>query len=139
MPGSSLVKISRDIFLFFSFLFFINLFIYFWLRWVFVVACGLSLVVASGGHSLLWCADFSPWRLLLLQSTGSRHAGFSSCGTRALEHRLSSCGTRTQLLRGMWDPTGPGPEPPSPALAGRLSTTVPPGKPSRDIFHRREV
>ena len=25
---------------------------------------------------------------------GSRCAGFSSCGTRALEHRLSSCGAR---------------------------------------------
>uniref|UniRef100_A0A8C6BTE6 Uncharacterized protein n=1 Tax=Monodon monoceros TaxID=40151 RepID=A0A8C6BTE6_MONMO len=26
--------------------------------------------------------------------TGSRHEGFSSCGLRTLEHRLSSCGTR---------------------------------------------
>ena len=32
--------------------------------------------------------------LLLLQSTGSSRAGFSSCGSRALERRLSSCGTR---------------------------------------------
>ena len=32
------------------------------------------------------------WWLLLLQSMGSRHAGFSSCGSRALERRLSSCG-----------------------------------------------
>ena len=31
--------------------FFINLFIYFWLRWVFVAAHGLSLVAASGGYS----------------------------------------------------------------------------------------
>ena len=29
----------------------VNLFIYFWLYWVFVVAHGLSLVVASGGSS----------------------------------------------------------------------------------------
>ena len=52
-----------------------------------------------------------------------------SCGSRAPECRLSSCGTRAQLLRGMWDPPGPGPEPVSPALAGGFLTTVPPGKP----------
>ena len=45
--------------------------IYFWLRWVFVAVRGLSLVVVSGGYSLLWHAGFSLWRLLLLQSTGS--------------------------------------------------------------------
>ena len=75
---------------------------------------------------------------------------FSSCGKRGplliavhgpptvaaslvAEHRLqtrrlSSCGSRAQLLRGMWDPPRPGLEPASPALAGRLSTTAPPGK-----------
>ena len=76
---------------------------------------------------------------------------FSSCGERGplfiavrgpltiaaslvAEHRLqmrrlSSCGSRAQLLRGMWDLPGPGLEPVSPALADRFSTTVPPGKP----------
>ena len=44
--------------------------------------------------------------------------------------RLSSCGSRTQLLRGMWDLPRPGLEPVSPALAGRLSTTAPPVKPA---------
>ena len=29
---------------------------------------------------------------LLLQSTGSRHVGFRSCGSRAIECWLSSCG-----------------------------------------------
>ena len=43
--------------------------------------------------------------------------------------RLSSCGSRAWLLRGMWDPPRPGLEPVSPALAGRFSTTAPPGKP----------
>ena len=43
--------------------------------------------------------------------------------------RLSSCGPRAQLLCGMWDPPRPGLEPVSPALAGRFSTTAPPGKP----------
>ena len=31
------------------------LFIYLWLRWVFVAAHGLSLVATSGGYSLLRC------------------------------------------------------------------------------------
>ena len=43
--------------------------------------------------------------------------------------RLSNCGSRAQLLRGTWDPPRPGLEPVSPASAGRLPTTAPPGKP----------
>ena len=43
--------------------------------------------------------------------------------------RLSNCGSWAQLLRGMWDPPRPGLEPVCPALAGRFSTTAPPGKP----------
>ena len=49
-------------------------------------------------------------------------------------HRLSSCGSRAQLLRGMWDPPRPGLEPVSPALAGGLPTTAPPGKPLPSHF-----
>ena len=67
-------------------LFLINLFIlliYFWLHWVFVAARGLSLVVMSGGYSSLQCTGFSLQWLLLLWSTGSRCAGFSSCGVQA--------------------------------------------------------
>ena len=81
---------------------------------------------------------------------------FSSCGKRGplliavrgpltvaaspvAEHRLqtrrlSSCGSRAQLLRSMWDLPRPGLEPVSPASAGRLSTTAPPGKPSFVFF-----
>ena len=81
---------------------------------------------------------------------------FSSCGKRGplfiavrgpliiaaslvAEHRLqmrwlSNCGSRAQLLRGMWDLPRPGLEPVSPALAGRLSTTAPPGKPCPKFF-----
>ena len=51
------------------------LFIYFWLCWVFVSVQGLSLVVASGGHSSSRCAGLSPSRPLLLRSTGFRRAG----------------------------------------------------------------
>ena len=59
------------------------LFISFWLRWVFIAACRLSLVVASGGYSSLWCTGSSLQWLLLLQSMSSRCMGFSSCGTWA--------------------------------------------------------
>ena len=48
---------------------------------------------------------------------------------RLQTRRLSSCGSRAQLLRGMWDLPRPGLEPASPALAGRFSTTAPPGNP----------
>ena len=68
---------------------------------------------------------------------------FSSCGKRGpltiaaslvAEYRLqmrrfSNCGSRAQLLHGMWDLPRLGLEPVSPALAGRFSTTAPPGKP----------
>ena len=95
---------------------------------------GFSLVVASGGYSSLWCAGFSLQWLLLLLIVGSRHAGFSSCGSQTLECRLSSCGARASLLSGMWDLPGPGLEPVSPALAGGSLTTEPPGKPQLMLF-----
>ena len=49
---------------------------------------------------------------------------------RLQTRRLSNCGSRAQLLRSMWDLPRPGLEPMSPALAGRFSTTAPPGKPA---------
>ena len=55
--------------------------------------------------------------------------GLSSCGSWALEHRLNSFGARAQLLHSMWNLSGPGIEPVSPALAGRFFTTEPSGKP----------
>ena len=94
-----------SVFFFFNINLFI-LFIYFWLRWVFVDAHGLSLVAVSGSYCSLWWAGFSLEWLLLLQSTGSGRPCASSCGTWA------------QLLRGMWNLPGPGLEPVSPALAG---------------------
>ena len=111
--------------------------IYFWLHWVFAAACGLSLVAASRGYSSLQCTGFSLRWLLLLWSTGFRHAGFSSCGLWALEHRLSSCGAQAQLLCGTWDLPGPGLEPVSPALAGGFLTTAPPGKSRMCSFDNR--
>ena len=40
-------------------------------------------LVLSRGHSKLRCVDFSVQWLLLLQSTGSRHVGFSGYGSQA--------------------------------------------------------
>ena len=69
-------------------------FFFFWLRWVFVAARGLSLVVASRGYSSLRCTGFS----LRLRSTGSRSTvaacSLSTCGSRALERKPSSCGAQ---------------------------------------------
>ena len=66
--------------------------------------------------------------LLGLWASAVAARGLSSCGERALERSLSSCGALALLLRGMWDLPGPGLEPMSPALAGGFLTTAPPGK-----------
>ena len=42
-------------------------------------------------------------------------------------------------LRGMWDLPRPGLEPVSPALAGRFSTTAPPGKPNTHTLLNKYV
>ena len=63
----------------------------------------------------------------------------SRCGARLQTRRLSSCGARVWLLRGMWDLPRPGLEPVSPASAGRLSTTVPPGKPQKCLYNQFDL
>ena len=73
--------------------------------------------------------------LLLLWSTGSRANWLCSCDSRAPEHRFSSWGARPQLFHGMWDLPGAGFEPVSPAQAGGLFTTEPPGKPSSHFIY----
>ena len=90
--GVPKTNLSFDINFFFNE--FIYLFIYLWLRWVFVAACVLSLVVASGGYTSLRRVGFSLWWLPSLRSTGSRCAGFSSCGTWA--QQLWLAGSRAQ-------------------------------------------
>ena len=85
--------------IFFYIYLFMYLFIYFfWLRWVFVAARGLSLVAASRGHSSLQCTGLSLQWPLLLQSTGSRHAGLSSCGTWAQQFWHVSSRAQAQQL-----------------------------------------
>ena len=89
-------SINHNYLFYFSFL--KKLFIY-WLHWVFIVVRGLSLVAVSGG------LHFVALRGLLIavashcgtQALGARASvvvarWLSSCGSQALERRLSSCG-----------------------------------------------
>ena len=111
-----------ELFFFLNFIYlFIHLFIS-WLCWVFVSVGGLPLVAASGGHSSSRCAGLSPSRPLLLRSTGSRRSG-----SVVVAHGPSCSGACGILPE-------PGLEPVSPALAGRFSTTAPPGKPLPELF-----
>ena len=113
-----------------AYVLFIYVCMYVWLCWVFVSVQGLSLVVASGGHSSSRCGGHSSSRCVGLSLSRPLVAEH-----RLQTHRLSNCGSRAELLRGMWDLPRPGLEPASPALAGRFSTTAPPGKPC-SIFLR---
>ena len=70
------------------------------------------------------------WGPLFIAVRGPLTIAASLVAERRLQmRRLSNCGSRAQLLRGMWDLPRPGLEPVSPALAGGFSTTAPPGKP----------
>ena len=99
------------------------LFIYLWLCWVFVSVRGLF--SSCGKQGPLFIAVRGP--LTIAASLVGEH--------RLQTRRLSNCGSRAQLLHGMWDLPRPGLEPVSPALAGRLSTTAPPGKPNDYLLH----
>ena len=85
-----------------------------------------------GEQGLLFVVAHGP--LTVLASLVAEHGAPSTQASVVAAHRLSSCGARAQLLRGMWDPPGPGLKPMSPALAGEFSTTAPPGKPLRMIY-----
>ena len=102
-----------------SFFFFFN-FIYFYL---FMAVLGLRFCARAFSSCGKWGSLFIAVRgpLTIAASLVAEH--------RLQTRRLSNCGSRAQLLRGMWDLPGPGLEPVSPALAGRFSTTAPPGKP----------
>ena len=97
--------------------------IYLRLCWVFISVRGLF--SSCGKRGPLFIAVRGP--LTVVASPVAEH--------RLQTRRLSSCGPRAQPLRGMWDLPRPGLEPVSPALAGRLSTTAPPGKPRRFFFN----
>ena len=83
---------------------------------------------------LLFCARALPscgkWGPLFIAVRGPLITATSLIAEHRLQTcRLSNCGSQAQLLRGMWDLPRPGLEPVFPTLAGRFSTTAPPGKP----------
>ena len=114
---------------FFCFLFFLKyLFIY-----LFMAVLGLRFCARAfsrcGKRGPLFIAVRGP--LTITASPVAEH--------RLQTRRLSNCGSRAQLLRGTWDPPKPGLEPVCPALAGRLSTTAPPGKPNKYFYKTKFI
>ena len=47
--------------------------LYFWLHWVFIALCELSLVVAGGGYSSLCCMGFLLWWLPVVEHSSRTH------------------------------------------------------------------
>ena len=104
-----------------SFLF-IHLFIYLFI-YLFMAVLGLRFCARAFSS----CGKRGP---LFIAVRGPPTIAASPIAEHRLQtRRLSNCGLQAQLLRGMWDLPRPGLEPVSPALAGRLPTTAPPGKP----------
>ena len=111
------------LFFFFFYFLFVCLFVYLFMAVLGLRFCARALS-SCGKRGPLFIAMRGP--LTIAASPVAEH--------RLQTRRLSSCGSRAQLLRGMWDLPRPGLEPVSPALAGRFSTTAPPGKPALCLF-----
>ena len=123
------------------------------LKFIYVVAC-IRMQNAIPSYTTFLYFFFLMYLFMSVLGLRFCARAFSSCGKRGplfiavrepltiaaslvAEHRLqtrrlSNCGSQAQLLRSMWDLPRPGLEPVSPALVGRFSTTVPPGKP---VYH----
>ena len=85
--------------------------IYFPLCWVFV---------AAWTFLQSRCAGFA-WRGFSCCAAGAvGRVGFSSCGSQALERRLSTCGAWAWLLLGTWDLPRPGMQSMSRALGQQI-------------------
>ena len=117
------LTLHKDYFLFFFLSFNFYLFIY-----LFMAVLGLRFCARAFSSCGKWGPLFIAVRgpLIIAASLVVEH--------RLQTRRLSNCGSRAQLLRGMWDLPRPWLEPVSPALAGRFSTTAPAGKPHKDYF-----
>ena len=108
-------------------------FIYFWLLWVFVAVCRLSLVVVSKGYSLVVVRGLLIVVAFLFAERGLRYLWF--LGSRAQAHYLwhdDLVGLR--YVRSSWtrDQTN------VPCIARRFLTTGSPGKPSV-LFYQGKV
>ena len=108
---------------FISCIFFLEILHFYYLFYLFMAVLGLGFCARAFSS----CGKWGP---LFIAVRGPPTIVASLVAEHGLQtRRLSNCGSRAQLLRGMWDPPGPGLEPASPALAGGFSTTAPPGKP----------
>ena len=89
----------------------------FWLCWVFLAVCGLSLVAASkrllsrGGGWASHCSGFSRHRAQTPEGSG-----------------CNGCGAWAHIHSSSWNLPGAGIEPVSPALAGARLSPGPPGQ-----------
>ena len=117
-------------------------FFFFLKRWLFFVIylfMYVCMYVCMAVLGLRFCArafsSCGKWGLLFITVRGPLIIAASLVAEHRLQtRRLSNCGSRAYLLRGMWDLPRPGLKPVSPALAGGLSTTAPPGKPRIYFF-----
>ena len=109
----------------------LDLLLFYWDFFLFLAVLGLHCCFSTCSECVplsVWCMSCSLRRPVLLQSTRPRCTGlsFQSCnghlGTTEPKHWLVVHGL--SLCELFW----PGIEPTSPALAGRFSTTGPPGK-----------
>ena len=94
-----MLSLSEDNRFYFYLLLFFNLVIYlFWLCWVFVAALAAAsrglLFVAVRGLLIAVASLCCGAQALVAQASVVVARGLSSCGSRALEHRLSSYGAR---------------------------------------------
>ena len=116
----------------------ILLFIYFWLCWLFNAAQAFSTCREQGLLSgcSVWASRCGGFPYCGAQVPGLEGVGsWRSCGQwlqfpGSVQHRLHSCCTPAQLLRGgMRDLLGSGIKPMSPSSADRFFITELPGKP----------
>ena len=102
----------------------------FWLCWLLIAVCGLSVVAEKGSLPWLWFLGFSLQWILLLRGMGAQ----STMASVFAAHGLGSCGPWAQLSLSMWVLPGPGIVLMSPALVGGFFTTEPLGKPKSVIL-----
>ena len=68
---------------------------FFWLYWVCVATLRVSLVASSRANSLgVVCRLLIAVASLVAGALALGPMGFCSCGSQALEHKVSSCGTQ---------------------------------------------
>ena len=109
--------------------------IYFWLCWFFITVWAFSSCSEWVCSRAVVCGLLISVASLVIEHRLSDTQASVVVGPWALNHRLNSCSTWAQLLRGRWDLPRSGIELVSPALAGGFFITEPPGKPCDIVFN----